>query len=111
MRPQRETALGLRAALTPLRVLVGRGLCLGPMLLFPHCSLQEDDDRERTTAGSWWAQAWALGPCTRNHSVGLTHTWSVVHTTHASTHPILLSGQRLARSHTHSPSASHIVTE
>lgn len=40
-------------------------------------------------------------------TVLVSHIPGHVHTTHASTHPILLSGQRLARSHTHSPSLPH----
>ena len=87
-----------------LGVLVGRGLCLGAALLFPHCSLggvrrQGWQGKGHSAAGVKQGH-WAPGQRMRDHSVGLTHHCSHMHT---HTHPVCSEAHGLS----HSPSLSH----
>lgn len=112
MRPQRETALGLP-------VPWGSGLPSLPLESWwgeasawdQCCSFLTAHSRRMMTGrgaqrvhGGHRLGPWALA---QGITVLVSHIPGRVHTTHASTHPILSSGQRLARSHTHSPSLPH----
>lgn len=106
MRPQRETALGLPAPWGSGLPSLPLGSWWGEASAWDQCcsfltAHQEDDDRERTTAGSWWAQAWALGPSLHRESQCWSHTYLVKCTprTQAHTPSSCLVRGSLARTH------------
>lgn len=112
MRPQRETALGLPAPWGSGLPSLPLGSWWGEASAWDQCCsfLTAHSRRMMTGRGAQRVHGghrlgpWALA---QGITVLVSHIPGRVHTTHASTHPILLSGQRLARSHTHSPSLPH----
>lgn len=112
MRPQRETALGLPAPWGSGLPSLPLGSWWGEASAWDQCcSFLTAHSRRMMTGrgpqrvhGGHRLGPWALA---QGITVLVSHIPGRVHTTHASTHPILLSGQMLARSHTHSPSLPH----